>query len=96
MVPTKPKRHPEILELIKAPVVTDLEDKPYTASMSIFLYDNIPRQRSKKTTILRSYVNQGLLDGIRKFDPNVVSSKFIYCPHMMVEEHILERRPGLA
>jgi DNA-directed RNA polymerase specialized sigma subunit len=39
----------------------------------------------KKTEIkedddLRSYVNQGLLDGIRKFDPKR-GSKFILRPH---------------
>jgi DNA-directed RNA polymerase specialized sigma subunit len=51
------------------------------------------RQYSKKTEIkedddLRSYVNQGLLDGIRKFDPKR-GSKFIYFAHMDEENIFL-------
>jgi RNA polymerase sigma factor (sigma-70 family) len=55
------------------------------------------RQYSKKTEIkedddLRSYVNQGLLDGIRKFDPKR-GSKFIYFAHIWMKKNIfLERR----
>jgi DNA-directed RNA polymerase specialized sigma subunit len=73
MAPTKPKDTPEILELIKAPRlgIPDLKTNLYFyASYVNFMV----RQYSKKTEIkedddLRSYVNQGLLDGIRKFDP---------------------------
>jgi DNA-directed RNA polymerase specialized sigma subunit len=48
------------------------------------------RQYSKKTEIkedddLRSYVNQGLLDGIRKFDPKR-GSKFIYFAHIWMKK----------
>jgi DNA-directed RNA polymerase specialized sigma subunit len=50
------------------------------------------RQYSKKTEIkedddLRSYVNQGLLDGIRKFDPKR-GSKFIYFAHIWMKKNI--------
>jgi DNA-directed RNA polymerase specialized sigma subunit len=46
---------------------------------SILWSDNIPKNRDQKDDDLRSYVNQGLLDGIRKFDPKR-GSKFIYSP----------------
>jgi DNA-directed RNA polymerase specialized sigma subunit len=49
-------------------------------------------RHSKKTEIkedddLRSYVNQGLLDGIRKFDPKR-GSKFIYFAHIWMKKNI--------
>jgi hypothetical protein len=58
---------------------------------SILWSDNIPKKEIKEDDDLRSYVNQGLLDGIRKFDPKR-GSKFIYCPHMDEENIFLERR----
>jgi DNA-directed RNA polymerase specialized sigma subunit len=46
----------------------------------------------KEDDDLRSYVNQGLLDGIRKFDPKR-GSKFIYFAHIWMKKNIfLERR----
>jgi DNA-directed RNA polymerase specialized sigma subunit len=91
MAPTKPKDTPEILELIKAQAGNSRsEDKLILIYASYVNF--MVRQYSKKTEIkedddLRSYVNQGLLDGIRKFDPKR-GSKFIYCPHMDEEKYI--------
>jgi RNA polymerase primary sigma factor len=50
------------------------------------------RKYSKKTEIkcdedLRSYVNMGLLDGIRKFDPTK-NTKFIYFAHIWMKKAI--------
>jgi DNA-directed RNA polymerase specialized sigma subunit len=57
---------------------------------SILWSDNIPK--IKEDDDLRSYVNQGLLDGIRKFDPKR-GSKFIYFAHIWMKKNIfLERR----
>jgi hypothetical protein len=52
---------------------------------SILWSDNIPKKQIKEDDDLRSYVNQGLLDGIRKFDPKR-GSKFIYFAHIWMKK----------
>jgi DNA-directed RNA polymerase specialized sigma subunit len=92
MAPIKPKDTPEILDLIKSAQAGNSRSEDKLISIYAPYVNFMVRRYSKKTEIkedddLRSYVNQGLLDGIRKFDPKI-GSKFIYFAHIWMKKNI--------
>jgi RNA polymerase primary sigma factor len=92
MTPTKPKDTPQILELIKSAQGGNSRAEDQLVIIYTSYVNYMVRKYSKKTEIkedddLRSYINQGLLDGIRKFDPKK-GSKFIYFAHIWMKKNI--------
>lgn len=92
MTADKQKDTPEILELIKNAQAGD----PGSENKLVLLYapyvNFMVRRYSKKTEIkedddLRSYINQGLLEGIRRFDKRR-DTKFIFFAHIWMKKNI--------
>lgn len=87
-----PKDTPEILNLIK--VAQSGNSRAETALIKIYkpYVDFMVRRYSKKTDIkddddLRSCIDIGLLEGIRRFDPRR-NAKFIYFAHIWMKKNI--------
>lgn len=92
MAPTKPKDTPQILELIKSAQAGNSRSEDKLVLIYAPYVNFMVRRYSKKTEIkddddLRSYIQQGLLDGIRNFDPKI-GSKFIYYAHIWMKKNI--------
>lgn len=92
MTPTTPKDTPQILELLKNAQSGNSRAEGTLITMYLPYVNFMVRRYSKKTDIkedddLRSYINLGLLDGIRKFDPKR-DTKFIYFAHIWMKKNI--------
>jgi len=86
------KDTPEVLRLIE--LAQNGNSKAETELVMIYdsYVEYMVSKYSKKTMIkddddLRSYVHRGLLDGIRKFDPDR-NTTFIYGAHIWMKKHI--------
>lgn len=88
----KPKDTPQVLELIKSAQAGNSRSEDKLVQIYSSYVNYMVRKYSKKTEIkddndLRSYIQQGLLDGIRRFDPKA-GSKFIYFAHIWMKKNI--------
>lgn len=92
MPPVKPKDTPQILELIKSAQAGNSRSEDKLIVIYSSYVNFMVRRYSKKTEIkddndLRSYILQGLLDGIRRFNPKA-GAKFIYFAHIWMKKNI--------
>lgn len=92
MIPDKQKDTPEILELIKSAQSGNSESENKLILIYAPYVNFMVRRYSKKTEIkedddLRSYINQGLLEGIRRFDQSR-DTKFIFFAHIWMKKNI--------
>ena len=89
---TKFKDSKYILDLLKSAQSGSSRAENKLAIIYIPYVDYMVRKYSNKTDIkddgdLRAYINLGLLDGIRKFNPNK-NTRFIYFAHIWMKKNI--------